>query len=349
MTKYDYIFNSQAPLAAALSPEEAVAAIAVITAVVDASVENVDGEILADILCDFEIFDEYSDAEILEIVDRLMAIAEDAGLASLFNSANPSLTDEYLLDAFAAGVMMLLEEDLTIAHATQPYLQELQAALELEDNEAKEIIQQIIAAIEAAEAEQQAEYQPIILDDLGQELYESPLGNFTVPIPVNSAQGGKVQSQPGIVGFSDDFGTLLRIDYYPLSPEQLAEIESIGYENHLQTILVEKYVPQVIVANVPQAQIRYSEYLADVGDGAYYVLVDLPKGSTISKQETNGLGRRLDAYRGLIAFVNGDFLYVISGQRSFFDGDTPATIELEAQDIQDKILDFIETIDFMEI
>ncbi len=139
---------------------------------------------------------------------------------------------------------------------------------------------------------------------------------------------------------------MLRIDYYPIPPEQAEEIESIGQEEYLQSILVEKYIPQAIIANLPNAQIEYTEYLEETLAGAYYVLVDMPQGSTISKQENNGTAIRLDAYRGLLAFIKSEFLYIISNQRSFFDGQTPGDVEDEAEELKENLLDFIETIEF---
>ncbi|WP_413171208.1 hypothetical protein [Anabaena azotica] len=348
MTKYDKIFNSAETSEESLSPEEAVAAIAVITAIVDSSIEDLDVESLADILWEFEVFDEYSAEEMLEIVDRLVAIAKHEGLGALFNTANASLSDEIVLDGFAAGVIMLLDdENLTIPTQKQPYIKQLQQALELEDIEAEEIIKEVIAAIEETEEEYAPqEHETVILDEFGQQVYQSPLGNFVVPIPVTPEQGGRIQSQEGIVGFSDDVGTLLRIDYYPLPPEYLEEIESQGQEKYLHSILIEKYLPQAIFANVQGAEIKYTEYLQDTLKGYYYVLVDMPKGSTISKQENNGNAIRLDAYRGLLAFINGDFLYIVSSQRTFFNGDIPGSILDEAEDIKQNILEFVETMDF---
>ncbi|ADI66018.1 hypothetical protein [Trichormus azollae] len=348
MTKYDKIFNSTETSEESLSPEEAVAAIAVITAIVDSSIEDLDAESLADILWEFEVFDEYSEEEMLEIVDRLVAIAQDEGLGTLFNTANASLSDEIVLDGFAAGVIMLLDDqNLTIPTQKQPYLKQLQQALELEDIEAEEIIKEVIAAIEETEEEYAPqEYETVILDEFGQQVYQSPLGNFVVPIPVTSEQGGTIQSQEGIVGFSDDVGTLLRIDYYPLPPEYLEEIESQGQEKYLHSTLIKKYLPQAIFTNVQGAEIKYTEYLQDTLKGYYYVLVDMPKGSTISKQENNGNANRLDAYRGLLAFINGKFLYIVSSQRTFFNGDSPGSILDEAEDIKQNILEFVETMDF---
>jgi len=77
MTKYDYIFKSKEKIAASLNPEEAVVAIAVITTAVDVGLEDINGEIIADILWEFEIFDEYSEEQMLETVDTLIELAEE--------------------------------------------------------------------------------------------------------------------------------------------------------------------------------------------------------------------------------------------------------------------------------
>lgn len=347
MTKYDKVFNSPKTSEESLSPEEAVAAIATVTAIADSSIEDVDAESLAGILWEFEVFEEYSEDQIAEIVDRLISIAETEGIGPLFNVAKVSLSDELVLDGFAAGVIVLLDDELAIPKSKQAYLKKLQAALELEDEEAEEIIKEVIAAFQEAEEEYtDDEDETVVIEDFSEQTYQSPLGNFTVPIPVDPQQGGRIQSQEGVVGFSDDIGTLLRIDYYPFPLEQLEELESVGQEEYLQTIVVDKYVPQAIFTNVPDASVEYTEYLEDTLRGAYYVLIDMPKGSTISKQENNGTAIRLDAYRGLLTFISGEFLYIVSSQHSFIDGETPDSVEEEAEDIKEGILEFVETIEF---
>jgi hypothetical protein len=333
MSKYDYIFKSSALIVESLNAEESVAAIAVITAIIDGGIEDLDVEILADILWEFELFEQYAEEEILETVDRLIEIARNYGLGSLFNAANAGISNEVILDGFAAAIIMLLEaEDLIIPADKKPYLKELQIALELDDDEAEEIIKEVIAAIEAGDEKEQ--------------FYQSPLGNFTVPIPLDSLQGGKIQTEEGMVSFSDDLGTLFRIDYYPLSASQIDDIESEGSEKYLHRILVDRYVPQAIIVNIPHAEVKYTEYLQDSLERYYYVLVYMPKGSTISKQETNGNGIRLDAYRGLLSFINNEFLYIVSSQRSFLNGEIPGSVKEEAEKIKETILDFVITIDF---
>ena len=351
MTKYDYIFKSKEKIAASLNPEEAVVAIAVISTAVDLGIEDINGEIIADILWEFEIFDEYSEEQMLETVDTLIELAEDAGLGSLFNAANAAISEEVVLDGFAAGVIMLLDaEDLIIPADKKTYLKQLQIALDLENEEAEEIIQEVIAAVQAGDEEEyDEEFESIIFNESGEQFYQSPLGNFTVPIPLDSEQGGKIQTEEGMVSFSDDMGTLLRIDYYPLSLEQIKDIRSQGHETYLHEIIVNKYLPETIISNVPNAEVRHREYWQDPLKRYYYVLVNIPKGSTISQQETNGHGIRLDAYRGLLSFVNSECLYVVSSQRSFLNSETLGSVKEEAEKIKKTILDFVETIEFVEI
>ena len=350
MTKYDYIFKSKEKIAASLNPEEAVVAIAVITTAVDLGIEDINGEIIADILWEFEIFDEYSEEQMLETVDTLIELAEDAGLGSLFNAANTAISKEVVLDGFAAGVIMLLDaEDLIIPADKKTYLKQLQIALDLENEEAEEIIQEVIAAVQAGDEEEyDEEFESIIFNESGEQFYQSPLGNFTVLIPLDSEQGGKIQTEEGMVSFSDDVGTLLRIDYYPLSLEQIKEIKTQGYEAYLHEIIVNEYVPQEIISNVPNAEVRHREYWQDPLKRYYYVLVNIP-GATISQQETNGHGIKLEAYRGLLSFVNSECLYIVSSQRSLLNGETLSSVKEEAEKIKKTILDFVETIEFVEI
>lgn len=351
MTKYDYIFKSKEKIAASLNPEEAVVAIAVITTAVDVGLEDINGEIIADILWEFEIFDEYSEEQMLETVDTLIELAEDAGLGSLFNAANAAISEEVVLDGFAAGVIMLLDaEDLIIPADKKTYLKQLQIALELENEEAKEIIEEVIAAVQEGDDGEylDEEFESIIFNESGEQFYQSPLGNFTVPIPLDSEQGGKIQTDEGMVSFSDDMGTLLRIDYYPLSLEEIKEIKTQGYEAYLHEVIINEYVPQTIISNVPNAEVRHREYWQEPLKRYYYVVLNIP-GATISQQETNGHGIKLDAYRGLLSFVNSECLYIVSSQRSLLNGETLGSVKEEAEKMKQTILNFVKTIEFVEI
>ena len=349
MDKYDKLFNSQEILKQSLSSPEAVATVAIITASADSFLEDVDIEFLVDILWGFEIFEEYSDEDLLEMLEKLLSLAEKNGRGALFNAANEQLEGDFLEDAFAAGVSVILdEEEIQIPRTKIHLIKSLQQALGIDNEDAKEIIEDVIAAFEEAELEELLEDEDETIVDIAFNIeeYDSPNGNFTVPVPVDPHQGGKVQSQENSVCFSDDEGTFLRIDYYSLPAKQMEQMEVIGQEEYLKSTLVNQYVPEEIVAILPEAQIEYSEYMAKIFEGSYFVLLYMPGGSRIYKTGNNGTATKLDAYRGLIAFINGDFLYIVSSQRTFMDGRTTSFMKQEAVALKQMILDFVETMEF---
>ena len=347
MGKYDRIFNSDETSTESLSPEEGVAAIAILSVLCDSEEFDVGTDYLIDLLWETELFDDYSDDEMAEMIDRLLDVAEEDGLGALFNAAYECLPDELLPDAFAGGVMMLVDDSEAIPTRHQIYLKELQQALEIEDEQAQQIIDEVIAAFdEAAEDDYDEEEDLDAEDESSQEVYESPEGNFSVPVPVDPQKGGTINEQEGMVGFSDDFGRLLRIDYYPFSAEEADKLERIGQEDYLSSFLLGNYVAQGILAHVPNSKVEYKEYLEDALEGAYFVVVDMPHGSTISQQKDDEPPVRLDALRGLLAFTVEDFLYVISCQRTFFEGETPALMEQEVEGLRLQLLGFLDTVEF---
>lgn len=344
MNEYDHIFNSEKTSQEGLSPEEGVAAMAVITVISNSEVLDVNTDYLIDLLWETELFDDYSEEEMVEMVDTLRRRAEQEGLGAMFNAAYDCLPDELLPDAFAAGVMMLIDESGNIPLKPRGFLKEFQQVLEIEDEEAQAIIDEVVAILNEAEEEyDEDEDEP---DESKSVIYQSPAGNFSVPVPVDSEKGGSIEEQEGVVGFSDDFGRLLRIDYYPISAEEADKMESLGEEDYLNFFLVDSYVDQAIFANIPNSKIEYREYLKDAMEGSYFVVVNMPHGSTLSVQNNSEMSVRLDALRGLIAFPVDDFLYVVSCQRTFFEGETPAPIEQEVEGLKTQLLNFIDTVEF---
>jgi hypothetical protein len=345
MGKYDKIFNSPEILEESLTPEEAIAAIGVVTAIADSGVENVDEDFLVDML--WGVVQE-SENKLLEIVGKLIPLAEDEGVGALFNTACECLPEELVRDAFAAGVSVLVdEEQLSIPASKMNLLKHLQQALEIEDEEAQEIVDEVIGCEQEIEEEQDVKgANRVFAQELDREVYESPLGNFTVTVPINLQDKGRIDAQEGVVSFSDDSGTLLRIDYFRLTSQEFEQIDTVGQEEYLRSILLNKHVPSTLASGIPDARVGYTEYLPDTLEGAYFALIDVPKGSTISKTQNNGTAIRLNAYRGLLAFIYRDFLYIVSTQRSFFDDETPAFIKQEAERLKRELFSFINTITF---
>ncbi|MBF2005878.1 hypothetical protein ACF3DV_17580 [Chlorogloeopsis fritschii PCC 9212] len=156
MAKYDKIFKSEGTLKEPISSEEAVAAIAVVTAVADSSLEEADVEFIADSLWELEVFEDSSDDELIEMVDKLLSLAEKEGVGALFNTARQSLSQEMLLDAFASSVILLVDEDeLRIPKGKKNLLKEIQKGLEINDEEAQEIIDEVLSSFEDLEEEEE--------------------------------------------------------------------------------------------------------------------------------------------------------------------------------------------------
>ncbi|MEM7555674.1 MAG: hypothetical protein AAF378_16550 [Cyanobacteria bacterium P01_A01_bin.84] len=348
MAQYDHIFRKQGISSTILTQEEAVVAIAVVTIAADSSLNRVDPYSVIDTLWEFEVFEEYSDRELSQIVEKALRIANKEGLEVLFNTAFQYLSDEIILDAFAVGVSMLInEETLTIPPEKLPLIYELQAVFDLNDTEAEEIIDEVISILEEAEEFSfEDEYETFTLKNLSQKYYEAPEGLFKVYIPVSAKEGGQIQIREGVVEFSDDFGILLRIDYYRLSQKQKEDIESEGLEKYLHSILIEKYVPLGIIANLPNSEIEYIEYLPNTMSGSYYVLVNMPQVVSKFQHAQNGNGARRNAYRGILGFIKYDFLYIVSKQQNIAIKLRDDTLNQEIENLKQDVINFIETIEF---
>ncbi len=331
MGNFDKIFNSKDKSEASFTPEESLAAVALVAA--SANSADTDADILKSILWESEIFAEYSEDDMSAMFQRLSGIATQDGLGALFNAAWESLPDELVLDTFAiTAAMFVLDGEVPDKH--KGFLQEFQQALGVEDEEAAEIIEDVIVAYSQEDVEE---------SDVEGELYVSPEGNFSVPIPVEDQRGGRIDEEEGSVAFSDDFGVLLKIDYFPIAGEVEETIESVGEEAYLKSFL-DNFVSQAIIANIANSKLLHAEYLED--EEAYFAVVDLPAGSTMSVQKNQGPATRLDAYRGFMAFIADDFCYTVSCQRIYQEGDELGSLESEVEGILNNIFEFIETIEF---
>ncbi|TAF00020.1 MAG: hypothetical protein EAZ79_03950 [Oscillatoriales cyanobacterium] len=316
--------------------EQSVAAIALVAA--EANSPDADADILESILWDSEIFVEFSEDDMSEMFQHLANIIAEDGLGGLFNTARESLPNELVLDTFAITAAMFVADE-TVSEKHRDFLKKFQEVLGVDDEEAEEIIQDVIAAyseVEVGEPDFDLEDEP---------LYLSAQGNFTVSIPVDKQRGGRIDDGEGYVAFSDDFGVLLKIDYFQTPGEVEKLIESAGESAYLTSFL-NNFIEGEILAKFANSKFLYTEYLED--EAAYFAVVDLPAGATISVQKNDGPATRLDAYRGFMAFIVDDFCYTVSCQRVYEDKDELGSFESEVEGIMNKIFDFIETIEFSE-
>jgi hypothetical protein len=146
MGKYNYLFDSQDTSVETLSSEEAVAAVAVVTALSNSDEFDVDIDTLVNVLWELEVFDKYSEDDMSEMVDRLLDIAEQEGLGVLFNTTCDFLSNELAPHAFTAGVMMAVDDYGVIPSEHRYFLNELKQALYLENKQAQQIIDNVLLA-----------------------------------------------------------------------------------------------------------------------------------------------------------------------------------------------------------
>jgi hypothetical protein len=147
--KYDSIFNAEEYTEEPLNEAEGLASIVLIAALADNPKELVAPDLFLDILADFDLYAEYSDEDLLSMVDRLTAIVSDQGLGALFNAADEAIPDDLVPDAYAAAILAKMNPDTGEIPATgQVFLKELQSVLDIDDEEAAEVTAEVKKAFE---------------------------------------------------------------------------------------------------------------------------------------------------------------------------------------------------------
>jgi hypothetical protein len=158
MLKYETILNNSDEFTdVKLTPAEGIAAIAVIALLADRPDAEIPAEDLVDILEDFEIFDDYTENDLLAVIDKLMEIVDQEGLGALFNAADDVevISDELVLSAYAMAVATLIDENnLVIPPSKLAFLQELQIALDVDKEEAAEVLEDVVNTLKEAETEE---------------------------------------------------------------------------------------------------------------------------------------------------------------------------------------------------
>ncbi|WP_309735531.1 hypothetical protein [Chamaesiphon sp. OTE_75_metabat_556] len=152
MPKYDNIFNAEEYTEEPLNEAEGLASIVLIAALADNLQELVAPDLFLDILADFDLYAEYSDEDLLSMVDRLTAIATDQGLGALFNAADEAIPDDLVPDAYAAAILTKMNPDTgEIPANAQVFLKELQAVMDIDDDEAAEVVAEVKKGFESVE------------------------------------------------------------------------------------------------------------------------------------------------------------------------------------------------------
>lgn len=141
--------------------------------------------------------------------------------------------------------------------------------------------------------------------------YVSPLGNFELDVPRYMFQTYIEEDfgeSAGIVSFSGDMGSLLRIqsERIPLDAAPAFELDDtrdVAYREYLRLVIVPGLAGQF-----PQTTVLHEEFVQDELGRAYFGVVRVPEGSPLRDLKAD---RQLDSTLLMLIFHRGDYIYVI--------------------------------------
>jgi hypothetical protein len=146
-------------------------------------------------------------------------------------------------------------------------------------------------------------------------LYVSPTGAFTVPLPVLPALGGAISDNSNVVTFKDDFSTLITIGAFPLDATERWELATRGNRDYLiyffGTVIAPEFRREFPTMSVEGG---VGKYLANLAGGSLLTYVLLPGGSAFADKAdpfTVSKGPPV-AKRANVIFVKNGFTFVIS-------------------------------------
>jgi tellurite resistance protein len=141
-----------------LTPEEAIVAVGLITMAADEAVEEIEADLLIDIIADFEIFEEYSDDDFDETLDKLSEAFDEPGIEAVCGSALAALsTNEEFAEIALIVAILIVAADGEVPESEQEYLNSLQVALGIPDDRAEEIVESLFSEEDDEEDEEDEE------------------------------------------------------------------------------------------------------------------------------------------------------------------------------------------------
>jgi hypothetical protein len=160
MRKYENILNNSDEFTdVKLTPAEGIAAIALISLLADRPDAEIPADDLIDIFTAFETFDDYTEEDLLAMITKLTEIIDQEGLGALFNAADDVevISDDLVPDAYAMAVATLIDDEtLAIPPAKATFMQELQVALDVDNDEATAIFDDVVATLQGVDVSEES-------------------------------------------------------------------------------------------------------------------------------------------------------------------------------------------------
>ena len=183
-------------------------------------------------------------------------------------------------------------------------------------------------------------------------VYNSPAGNFTVPLPrglgthVSDGYLKDKDGHMGAVSFHDDFGGLIGIHYMSFPPDVTAALAKPGalepgLKGWLETVAMQTW----FVNAAPDSHLTHQAFGTFEGAGAIFAQVEIPGGSHLVTIDPGGKTKKLDSTRGLVVFTRGHYIYMLTtelrGLSDVLKSDDDKKAET-APDVDDKWLGFVD-------
>jgi uncharacterized tellurite resistance protein B-like protein len=125
------------------SPEEAIAAIGLVTMAADGTVEDVESEALVEVLQEIEFFEEYSEEEFDDLLSKIVSIGQDEGVDVLLNSSVEALSNKDYKEAALMTAFLIVSADEDVPAEEEEYLGALQGLLGISDDRYDELLEEL--------------------------------------------------------------------------------------------------------------------------------------------------------------------------------------------------------------
>ncbi len=190
---------------------------------------------------------------------------------------------------------------------------------------------------------------PPLTGSIKNKTYTPLSSRYSVPVPVLKSLGGITHDDPYGVSFTDDFSKLFRIEVLPIPEAEMDTIKHVERRQYLESILNEMYLPNTILRVFPASIVTYQNWYPNLGNGSLYAEVAMSEGS-VGVASINGTPpKRMDAERGILLFIGGNDLCVVSTSLSMIrkSGEsTPDRIKRMRPILERNTVDFMHTIEF---
>ena len=139
----------------ALEPEVAIAILGLFSAAADdEGISSTEEYALSEFLGQIDLFEDYSDEDFEELTEKVVSLIEEEEPEDLIAQSIESLPNKHYCEAAYITAILMVGIDEEVPEAEQYYISELQEALNISDERAQELIDEVYEEEEEEEEEE---------------------------------------------------------------------------------------------------------------------------------------------------------------------------------------------------